>query len=77
MCRLIKKCNVSVLLINYEMGFNKQEQHENERIKNVFMEMSGFEPEASYMRSKRSTTELHPHAVHDRLTTCGHAVSPS
>ena len=23
--------------------------------------MSGFEPEASYMRSKRSTTELHPH----------------
>ena len=22
--------------------------------------MSGFEPEASYMRSKRSTTELHP-----------------
>ena len=24
------------------------------------MEMSGFEPEASYMRSKRSTTELHP-----------------
>ena len=27
------------------------------------MEMSGFEPEASYMRSKRSTTELHPHDV--------------
>ena len=26
-----------------------------------YLEMSGFEPEASYMRSKRSTTELHPH----------------
>ena len=24
------------------------------------MEMPGFEPGASYMRSKRSTTELHP-----------------
>ena len=24
------------------------------------MEMTGFEPVASYMRSKRSTTELHP-----------------
>ena len=29
--------------------------------KNKSMEMPGFEPGASYMRSKRSTTELHPH----------------
>ena len=30
------------------------------------LEMSGFEPEASYMRSKRSTTELHPHSAGTR-----------
>ena len=31
------------------------------------LEMSGFEPEASYMRSKRSTTELHPQSTPQEL----------
>ena len=28
-----------------------------------FVEMPGFEPGASYMRSKRSTAELHPQSL--------------
>ena len=31
------------------------------------MEMTGFEPAASYMQSKRSTTELHPLMQHSRF----------
>ena len=34
--------------------------------KNKFVEMPGFEPGASYMRSKRSTAELHPHFIRRR-----------
>ena len=36
--------------------------------------MPGFEPGASYMRSKRSTTELHPHAFTVCQRTALHTV---
>ena len=34
------------------------------------VEMPGFEPGASYMRSKRSTTELHPHLYEPQSFRC-------
>lgn len=37
---------------------NKKEEKSNKS----FVEISGIEPEASHMRSERSTTELYPHS---------------
>ena len=38
------------------------------------MEMRGFEPRTSYMQSKRSTSELHPHCRTGRLTERSYTV---
>ena len=43
----------------------KEKRHsENGKLQSAKgLEITGFEPVASYMRSKRSTTELYPHYV--------------
>ena len=37
------------------------------RSKKTYLEVPGIEPGASYMQSKRSTAELHPHRAKSRV----------